>query len=160
MNLTDYRTRLTNLDPTTTATNLETLPAIHTAAHKTRQRTIAEGGDITEIDQLITELETPHNPMPTQCIACATMATREWATPTMQQITIVECGEYDDHQILAVFEAPEDAQAYADDYNKRERPAWNDRAVVGQLDFHPAGTYHRAGQVVDGRIVEPAAIGR
>jgi hypothetical protein len=76
----------------------------------------------------------------------------------MQTITIVECGEYDDHQILAVFADPSDARAYADDYNERERPAWGMCATVGQLDFYSAGTYHRAGTVVDGQLVERSAI--
>lgn len=77
----------------------------------------------------------------------------------MQQLTIVECGQYDDYQILGVFESMTDAQAYADDHNDRERPAWDMRATVGQLDFYPAGTYHRPGTVVDGQLVEHAAIG-
>lgn len=72
----------------------------------------------------------------------------------MRTIAIVESGQYEDHQVMAVFESEEDALAYATDYNTRERPAWNDRATVGTINFYPSGNYHRVDTVVDEQFVE------
>lgn len=77
---------------------------------------------------------------------------------TMQAISVVEVGEYSDYRVLAIFEDPGDAEAYADDYNSRLM-AGDDHATVGQLVFYPAGTFHLEGTVVDGELIERSAIG-
>jgi len=56
------------------------------------------------------------------------------------EITTVESGEYMDHQILAVFADPADAQKFADDHN-RNLSGGSDRAFLGTLPYYPAGTY-------------------
>lgn len=70
----------------------------------------------------------------------------------MIQIAIVERGEYADHEILAAFEDPRDAAKFAEDFNNQHQPSWDMRAVVGQLDCYPAGTYHGRTRVIDGEI--------
>lgn len=70
----------------------------------------------------------------------------------MRQITTVERGEYSDFQILAVFENPADAEKFAADWNDENQPSWDMRAVVGTLDFYPAGAYFSQARVIDGEI--------